>query len=66
MWPFPNLIRLLLKRSLSIDDCPDDHYPPAIGWHNRGVDPDEFKTPQLFADVRSLKNGKSIFQPYSF
>ena len=50
---------------LSIDDYPDDHYPPAIGWLERGADPDEFETPQFFADVRSLKNGKMIFHPES-
>lgn len=48
---------------LSIDDYPDDHYPPAIEWLERGANPDEFETPQFFADVRSLKNGKSILHP---
>jgi len=59
-----NLVNLLEDAvSLSIDDYPDDHYPPAIGWLERGANPDEFETPQFFADVHSLKNGKSIFHP---
>jgi len=49
--------------ALSIDDYPDDHYPPAIGWLERGAIPDEFETPQFFADVRSLKYGSSIIHP---
>ena len=49
--------------SLSIDDYSDDHYPPAVGWIERGANPDEFETPQFFADVRALKEGKSIIHP---
>ena len=51
--------------SLSIDDYPDDHYPPALGWLERGANPDEFETPGFFADVRALKEGKSILHPES-
>ena len=50
---------------LSIDDYPDDHYPPALGWIERGANPDEFDTPGFFTDVRSLKNGNSIIHPQS-
>lgn len=61
-----NLVRLLEDAvSLSIDDYPDDHYPPAIGWLERGANPDEFETQQFFKDVHSLKNGKIIFHPES-
>jgi len=49
--------------SLSIDDYPDDHYPLAVGWLERGANPDEFDTPQFFADVLSLKQGNSIIHP---
>jgi len=48
---------------LSIDDYSDDSYPPALDWLARGANPDEFETPQFFADVRSLKNGKTILHP---
>jgi len=51
--------------SLSIDDYPDDHYPPTIGWLERGANPDEFETPGFFADVRALKEGRSITHPES-
>ena len=61
-----NLVRLLEDAvSLSIDDYPDDHYPPAIGWLERGANPDEFETPGFIADVRALKEGKSIIHPES-
>jgi len=49
--------------SLSIDDYPNDHYPPAMGWLDRGANPDEFETPGFFADVRSLKNRETIIHP---
>jgi len=59
-----NLVSLLGEAVfLSIDDYPDDHYPPAVDWLERGANPDEFETPQFFADVRSLKKGISIFHP---
>jgi uridine kinase len=59
-----NLVNLLGDAVfLSIDDYPDDHYPPALGWIERGANPDEFETPQFFADVRALKEGKSIIHP---
>lgn len=59
-----NLVRLFGDASsLSIDDYPDDQYPPAVGWIERGANPDEFETPQFFADVRSLKEGKPIQRP---
>jgi len=51
--------------SLSIDDYPDDHYPQTIDWLERGANPDEFETPQFFADVRALKEGKPIIHPQS-
>ena len=61
---FRGLVKLFENAdSLSIDDYPDDHYPPAVGWIDRGANPDEFDTPQFFADVRSLKNGISIIHP---
>ena len=61
-----NLVNLFADAvSLGIDDYPDDHYPPAIGWLERGANPDEFETPGFFADVRLLKEGKSIIHPKS-
>jgi len=38
-------------------------YPAAAKWIEDGADPNEFQTPQLDADVRALKNGKSIVHP---
>jgi len=49
--------------SLGIDDYPDDDYPSAVEWTERGANPDEFKTPQFFADVRALKEGQPIVHP---
>ena len=51
--------------ALGIDDYPDDHYPPAAEWMERGANPDEFETPQFYADVRTLKEGRSITHPDS-
>ena len=64
------LVRNLINRfgnatSLGIDNYPDDDYPPAVEWIERGANPDEFKTPQFFADVRSLKEGNSITHPHT-
>jgi len=61
-----NLVNLFEDAvSLSIDDYPDDHYPPAFDWLERGANPDEFETPGFFADVRALKEGKPIIHPQS-
>jgi len=61
-----NLVNLFEDAvSLSIDDYPDDHYPPAIGWLERGANPDEFETPGFFTDVCALKEGKPIIHPES-
>lgn len=38
-------------------------FPSSAGWLERGANPDEFETPQFFADVSYLKNGKSIVHP---
>jgi uridine kinase len=52
--------------SLHIDDYPQTvNYPPAIQWLENGANPDEFVTPQFFADVRALKNGEPIIHPES-
>ena len=48
--------------ALGIDNYEYD-FPSSVGWLERGADPDEFETPQFFADVRSLKEGKSIIHP---
>ncbi len=49
--------------SLGIDDYPDDGYPHAVGWIERGANPDEFETPQFYADVCALKEGRTILHP---
>ena len=49
--------------SLGIDDYPDDHYPPAVRLLERGANPDEFETPQFFADICPLKEGNPSCTP---
>lgn len=52
--------------SLHIDDYAGTaNYPPALEWLERGANPDEFVTPQFFADVRALKKGETITHPES-
>jgi len=48
---------------LGIDDYDFDSYPRAVEWIERGADPNEYQTPQLFADVRALKEGRPILHP---
>lgn len=48
---------------LRIDDYDSDTYPHAIQWIADGADPNEFQTPQFFADVRALKEGRAIIHP---
>ena len=38
-------------------------YPPAAKWIEDGADPDEFLSPQFDADIRALKDGKSVNHP---
>lgn len=60
-----NLVaRLGNANSLSLDAYESSStYPPAAKWIEDGADPNEFQTPQFDADVRALKNGKSIIHP---
>lgn len=48
---------------LGIDDYDASSYPHAVEWIERGADPNEFQTPQFFADVRALKEGGTIVHP---
>lgn len=49
--------------TLGIDDYASDNYPPSVAWLERGADPNDFQTPQFFADVCALKHGKAILHP---
>lgn len=49
--------------SLGIDDYDLSTYPNSKKWIADGADPNEFETPQFFADVRALKEGKVIIHP---
>jgi len=48
--------------TLGIDDY-DSDAPRSVQWIADGADPNEFKTPQFFEDVRALKEGKTIIHP---
>ena len=56
-------VRLGSALILGIDDYPSDSYPRSVKWIADGADPNEFQTPQFFADVGALKTGKSIIHP---
>ena len=56
--------RLGNANSLSLDVYESSStYPAAAKWIKDGADPNGFQTPQFDADVRALKNGKSIIHP---
>jgi len=56
--------RLGNANSLSLDAYESSStYPAAAKWIKDGADPNRFQTPQFDADVRRLKNGKSIIPP---
>ena len=56
--------RLGNANSLSLDAYESSStYPAAAKWIKDGADPNRFQTPQFDADVRALKNGKSIIHP---
>ena len=56
--------RLGNANSLSLDVYESSStYPAAAKWIKDGADPNRFQTPQFDADVRALKNGKSIIHP---
>ena len=56
--------RLGNANSLSLDAYEaSSTYPAAAKWIKDGADPNRFQTPQFDADVRGLKNGKSIIHP---
>ena len=56
--------RLGNANSLSLDAYESSStYPTAAKWIKDGADPNRFQTPQFDADVRALKNGKSIIHP---
>ena len=56
--------RLGNANSLSLDAYESSStYPPAAKWIKDGADPNGFQTPQFDADLRALKNGKSIIHP---
>jgi ribosomal protein S18 acetylase RimI-like enzyme/uridine kinase len=58
------VLRLGNASSLSLDAYESSStYPPAAKWIEDGADPNEFQTPQFDADIRALKNGKSIIHP---
>jgi uridine kinase len=63
------LIEYLLSQlgnanALSLDEYESSSaYPSAAKWIEDGADPNEFHTPQFDADIRTLKNGQSIFHP---
>lgn len=51
--------------SLLLDDYTEDAiYPPTLDWLN-GANPDEFITPQFVANLKSLRDGRSIIHPES-
>ena len=56
-------VRLGGAITLGIDDYDSDSYPQAVEWIERGADPNEFETPQFFADVQALKEGRPILHP---
>ena len=60
-----NLISLFDNAvALRFDDYIDTStYPPVTEWLEGGANPEEFFTPRFVADIRSLKEGGSIFHP---
>ena len=58
------VLRLGNANSLNLDAYESSStYPPAAKWIEDGSDPNDFQAPQFDADVRALKNGKSIIHP---
>jgi uridine kinase len=56
--------RLGGANALSLDEYESSStYPPALKWIEDGADPNEFLTPQLDADILTLKNGKPVIHP---
>ena len=56
--------RLGEANALSLDEYESaTTYPPASQWIADGADPNEFLSPQFDADIRALKNGKSVNHP---
>ena len=56
--------RLEGVNALSLDEYESSStYPAASKWIEDGGDPNEFPSPQFDADIRALKNGKSIIHP---
>lgn len=52
--------------SLLLDDYTEDAiYPPTLDWLKNGANPDEFITPQFVANLKSLRDGRSIIHPES-
>ena len=50
--------------SLSLDEYESSSiYPSTAKWLEGGANPDEFQSPQLVADITTLKNGKGIIHP---
>lgn len=52
--------------SLLLDDYTEDAiYPPTLDWLKKGANPDEFITPQFVANLKSLRDRRSIIHPES-
>lgn len=52
--------------SLLLDDYTEDAiYPPTLDWLKNGANPDEFITPQFVANLKALRDGRSIIHPES-
>ncbi|MBL0343794.1 hypothetical protein [Candidatus Villigracilis affinis] len=52
--------------SLLLDDYTEDAiYPPTLDWLKNGANPDEFITPQFVANLKSLRDRRSIIHPES-
>jgi uridine kinase len=49
-----------------LDDYTEDAiYPPTLDWLKNGSNPDEFITPQFVANLKALRDGRSIIHPES-
>jgi uridine kinase len=48
---------------LRIDNYDSSSVLPSIKWIEDGADPNDFRTPQFFSDILSLKNGNCILHP---
>jgi len=57
-------LRLKGANALSLDEYTSSStYPPASKWIADGADPNEFLSPRFDADLRALKDGKSVNHP---